>query len=252
MEGENPLQKGSPLPRRRTAIMLLIVTATEREMHSALASFGAPPSPPQGAAGFWRAAGRDLALLVTGVGMVNAALALGGTLAGGAIDGVVNVGVAGSYDIGTLGLGSTAVAGREIWPEYGLERAAVADARALGFPLWGERDAADAVWQGLDLTPDADAARMGLTPDAGWPRCVSLSVSAATTSRERTRELRAACGAELENMEGFALAYGAFRAGLPFLELRAVSNRVGSRAAADWDLRGAFAALEGAMARLLG
>ncbi len=44
-------------------------------------------------------------------------------------------------------------------------------------------------------------------------------------------------------MEGFAAAYAAMQAGLPFLEVRTVSNMVGSRDSEDWDIKGALKAL---------
>ena len=49
--------------------------------------------------------------------------------------------------------------------------------------------------------------------------------------------------AELENMEGFAVAYACARAGVPCVEIRAVSNKVGPRAADEKDFPGALAAL---------
>jgi futalosine hydrolase len=51
-------------------------------------------------------------------------------------------------------------------------------------------------------------------------------------------------------MEGFALAYGCAVAGVPFVELRAVSNAVGARPPVAWDLPGALSALGQATHRL--
>ena len=45
-------------------------------------------------------------------------------------------------------------------------------------------------------------------------------------------------------MEGFGLAYPVMRQGLPFLEVRTISNVVGSREAEDWNLKGAFKQLK--------
>ncbi|MGE4291438.1 MAG: futalosine hydrolase [Desulfovibrio sp.] len=234
--------------------MLLFVTATEREMRSAFALQGALPPLRQGAVELWCAAGRQAALLVTGVGLVNAALALGAASGLPGLTGVVNLGVAGAFDIQALPLGTIALASREIWPEYGLERAEGpgADARALGFPLWGNRRDADALWDRIELEPDAAAHALGLRLNPAWPKADCLSVSTVTTTGHRAAALRRNYRADLENMEGFALAYGCGRAGLPFLELRTVSNRVGSRAAEDWALDRALEALGKAAAGLLG
>ena len=51
---------------------------------------------------------------------------------------------------------------------------------------------------------------------------------------------------DIENMEGFALGFAAMGAGLPFLEIRTISNMVGSRQSGDWDLKGALGGLESA------
>ena len=54
-----------------------------------------------------------------------------------------------------------------------------------------------------------------------------------------------------EAMEGFAVATAAAHAGLPFAELRAVSNAVGPRDRAAWRIPDALAALERAAAALV-
>jgi len=53
-------------------------------------------------------------------------------------------------------------------------------------------------------------------------------------------------------MEGFALGLVAAKSGIPFLEIRSVSNAVGSRQKKDWDFPAAFRALKEAGHRLLG
>ena len=173
------------------------------------------------------------------MGLVNAALGLGALLADGAVDGVLNLGVAGSFDLDVLPLGSVCAATGEIWPEYGLETPHGPDAEGIGFPQ--ARLEGLTVWGGLPLDPDAGAQAMGLCLDPGMARGVSLSVGTVTGSAQRAEALRDRHGALMENMEGFALALGCAKRGVPFLEIRAISNLTGSRR--DWDLRGALAAL---------
>ena len=47
-------------------------------------------------------------------------------------------------------------------------------------------------------------------------------------------------------MEGYGVAVAAAQAGLPFAELRTISNPIGPRDRAAWRLREAFAALTAA------
>lgn len=185
---------------------------------------------------------KGLFALVTGIGPVNAGFRLGRALAAGTFTGVVNLGLAGSYDLARLPLGQGALVSTETWLDFGLATDTGIEPRGLGFAL-GETEAGP-VFERLALTPEAAAAAMGLALPAGLPQAASLTVSAASgTPAVAARRGRAHPDALLENMEGFALAWGCRLCGLPFLEVRAVSNRVGQRPPDGWDLRGGLATL---------
>lgn len=232
--------------------MLVLALATAKELCAALP--GAPSGLEPGATAPVALPGRRApaaVALVTGVGPVGAALRLGrllGALGPGAVAGVVNLGVAGSFDTAALPLGAVAVAARETWPEYGLRTRAGVDAAALGFPVG--RAPEGPIGPSLDLAPDAAARALGLALPAAWPRAAALTVAAASADAATADALRAAHGALLENMEGYALALACREAGLPFLEVRSVSNAVGTRRAGAWNLPGALAALGPALAAL--
>ncbi|WP_035251650.1 futalosine hydrolase [Desulfocurvus vexinensis] len=231
--------------------MLVLALATATELCAALP--GAPPGLEPGDTAPVALPGRRALALVAGVGPVGAALRLGrllGALDPGAVAGVLNLGVAGSFDTAALPLGAVAVAGRETWPEFGLRTQAGVDAAALGFPVG--RTPAGPLGATLALEPDAAARAMGLALPAPWPRVHALTVAAASADAATASALRAAHGAQLESMEGYALALACLEAGLPFLEVRTVSNAVGTRRADRWDLPGALAALPGALAALCG
>ncbi|WP_432147450.1 futalosine hydrolase [Streptomyces sp. bgisy029] len=71
-----------------------------------------------------------------------------------------------------------------------------------------------------------------------------LTVSTVTGTADRTAALLAAHPDALaEAMEGFGVAEAAERAGVPVLELRAISNTVGPRDRAAWRIGDALAAL---------
>ncbi|MGW3332337.1 futalosine hydrolase [Streptomyces rubiginosohelvolus] len=77
-----------------------------------------------------------------------------------------------------------------------------------------------------------------------------LSVSTVTGSAERAGALLAAHpGALAEAMEGFGVAEAAARAGVPVLEVRAVSNAVGPRDRDAWRIGDALAALTDAFGK---
>lgn len=74
-----------------------------------------------------------------------------------------------------------------------------------------------------------------------------LTLSTVTGSAETAAELAARVpGAAAEAMEGFGVAAAARRAGLPALELRAISNPVGPRDRSAWRIKDALQSLEAA------
>lgn len=236
-------------PKKEVISVLLLCAATAAEMLAAV---------PAGALSYSEA---DFPLLkpiafrlgkeggvacVTGVGPVNAALGMGIVLAqcaaaGQQLRAVINVGLAGSFDLGRWPLGSLHVVREEIWPEYGLHDGRQVVAQAFGFPQWsdGRREVRDR----LTL---AGPAELGLALRGGGAALIgeagvrSLTVAGVSASVLRVQHLRQLYGAALENMEGFAVAYAAARAGLPCLEVRSVSNKVGPRTAEEKDFPGAL------------
>lgn len=80
--------------------------------------------------------------------------------------------------------------------------------------------------------------------------CRSLTVAGVSASFVRARDLWNRYHAELENMEGFAVAYACARAGLPCVEIRSVSNKVGPRTKEEKDFPGALQALDAVLPSL--
>ncbi len=232
----------------------MVIAATARELSAALGVQADPlQGQQQGAVVPLSAHGRAVLACVSGLGVINASLALGAALARGDVDGVLCLGVAGSFDLCAHPLGAVRLVDREVWPEYGLLATGwcSADATALGFAL-GQApgpNGGTTLWDSVAWETEAALDRLGLCLGP-WATAKSLTVSGVTADPERAGLLRARHQAGLENMEGFALAYGCAVAGVPFVELRAVSNAVGARPPESWDLPGALKALGQATQRL--
>jgi futalosine hydrolase len=142
---------------------------------------------------------------------------------------VVNLGLAGSFDVVRAPLGSCILATEEIWPEYGLCGAGGMDAPGLGFAQW-EKDGVRVV----DRLPlGADMADLGLSRSADAVPGIFLTVAGVSADARRADMLAQRYQALGENMEGFAVALACARRGIPCVELRIVSNKVGSRAQKD-------------------
>lgn len=228
--------------------MLVLAFATHHELTAALP--GTPGGQAPGDTLRVSPGGREALALVTGVGPVGAALRLGKLLGGRTVSGVVNLGVAGSYDPVALPIGTPVVADLEIWPEYGLRTVEGVDAGGFKFPL--ARTSHGPVRDRVRLSPDDDADALGLTLDPAWPHAAALTVAGVTADAHGAQTMRERYAPGLENMEGFALALACLEAGIPFLEVRTVSNTVGSRDGRQWDLPGALDTLPGVVDVLFG
>ncbi len=190
--------------------------------------------------------GCRVGFLVCGVGPLNAALGLQRILlTDSGIELVINVGIAGSYDLEKDPLGTVCRAKAEIWPEYGIRTGdAHVDVHALGFPLLGR--GRSALWNRMELDAEELSSFkdiLHLETDASWNEAVALTVSGASGSVALAQRLAQGYRADMENMEGFALAYVCRMHKVPFVEIRSISNLAGSRNASDWNLEAAFTSL---------
>ena len=176
-------------------------------------------------------------VVVSGVGPAAAAAATATALASGPRPaGVVSAGIAGSY--AGLPAGSVVLADRMVAADLGVAAPqAFLDLATLGFGVSSYTP---------DATATAEAARR-----CGAVTGTVLTLSAATGTADRARELQARHDPVAEAMEGTGVSTAAAAAGLPVLELRTISNPVGDRDLSRWDLPTAFAALTAASAAAL-
>ena len=250
---------------------LLLVCATAYEMRAAVALLPGGPqcdlSPFEQGAPFVRSMenpllalprlrlpGGVLTLLVCGVGPVVSVLSMALAVERerpGAFWGVLNMGIAGSYDLNAAPVGSVVLVDREYFPEYGVwpEYDESIDAmpenvgqpQALGFAQ-GILPAGP-VFSRLDLNAHNTLGKMGLNGHTPLRTGGSATLSGVSGTKRRADRVQALTGALIENMEGFALALGAAALSLPFVEVRSVSNRAGCRPPHTWNIDAAAQAL---------
>ncbi|WP_422772945.1 futalosine hydrolase [Plantactinospora sp. WMMC1484] len=154
--------------------------------------------------------------------------------AGRSYRGVLSVGIGGGFP-GRVAVGGTVVATRSIAADLGAESPG-------GFlPL-------DELGFGVTALP-ADPALLDVLR-AGLPQAVTgavLTLSTVTgTAATSTGLLARHPDAVAEAMEGYGVATAAADAGLPFAELRTISNPIGPRDRSAWQIGAAFAALTAA------
>lgn len=194
-----------------------------------------------------RLGGAAVALLAAGLGKANVALALGAVTERVAAGLILSVGVGGAFPGSGLEPGDLAVASEEVYADEGAETAeGWQGLDAVGIPLWEAADGG-VYLNRLPVDP-AETAGLAAAARAAGRAAVGpfVTVSTVTGSAARAAWLRERFGAVCETMEGAAAAHAALARGVPFAEVRGISNAVGPRDRASWRLAEAAAAAQGA------
>lgn len=193
-------------------------------------------------AGKWKTV--SVGVLVTGPGMVNAAQAHTAAMEGLCPGLVIHTGCAGIFPSSGGDVGDLALAENDIDIHTGIEKDGNLIPDPLPFPLL-ETDSGP-VTRAYPMNPDdVNRARRILEQalDTHHIRIFQgsfITASTITASDQRAQTLQKAFSPVMESMEGSAAAHVALHYGVPFLEIRAASNRVGLRDKDQWNLFLAF------------
>lgn len=179
-----------------------------------------------------------LDLVTTGIGKANAAAGVGIALSSRTYGAVINLGIAGALPVAMpLGLGASIAATRSIYADEGLAlpNGSFVGCSDMGFPLgpfddWGVRACPGL----LDL----------LAPLVDITAPVA-TVSTCSGTDALSRMVIDRTWAVAEAMEGAAVGQVAARLGVPFLEMRVISNTTGDRERQAWAIGGALRKLAG-------
>ena len=179
-------------------------------------------------------------LLITGVGAVNAAIALTRFLERQGALAVVVCGIGGAYPGSGLQVGSSvAWASSECYGDLGAASpTGFLDMAALGFPVIGGPE------------PAYNTLPIPLRP-RGMAGVPFVTVNTCTGDDVSARALAARTGGAVESMEGAAIAHVARVYGIPAGEVRGISNPVGTRDRSAWRVREAALAAQQELLRAL-
>jgi futalosine hydrolase len=178
--------------------------------------------------------GEKVLVEAVGVGPAAAAAGTARLLAGRDCRAVLSVGIAGGFP-GRAAVGSLVVATRSIAADLGAESPG-------GFLPIEELGFGSSV---AEADPQLVKALRAALPEA-VPGDVLTLATVTGTAGTADRLAARFPAAVAEAMEGHGVAVAAAGAGVPFAELRAISNPVGPRDRAAWRLGEAFAALRAA------
>lgn len=208
---------------------VLVVTAVEAEREALLRDIDS-------------ATAKQLEVIVAGVGPVSAAVGAATALARRPdVTLVISAGIAGGF-ASRIAVGEIAVADRITFADLG----ARTDAGFLTLGEMGLRQ--DSSYAVTDLRVRERLAASSLRVVHG-----EVLTLACMTGIDADAEQLASRHphAIAEAMEGFGVAAAADNAGVPFAEIRAISNRIGTRDPSTWNMQGAFDALRQAFAALM-
>jgi futalosine hydrolase len=142
---------------------------------------------------------------------------------------VISAGIAGGF-AGRAAIGDVVVASESLFADLG----AATDEGFLSM--------ADLGFSGGSALPSAAAAELARRLGAGCAPVLTLATMTGTDAGAAT--LAAAHPtAVAEAMEGYGVAWAASEVGVPWAEVRAISNLIGRRDRSTWNIPAAFAAL---------
>lgn len=183
---------------------ILVVAATEAEI---LPFLGLSPQQRQG-----------IDTLVTGVGMVATALAIGQRLASTRYDLLLNVGIAGSFDK-LIALGEVVCVVQDTFSELGVEDGdQFINSELLGL---------------AQCTFISDQMHTMLH---GLRKCRAITVNTVHGNEHTINEVVNRLNPDTESMEGAAVFQAGHHFGVPVIQVRAISNYVERRNKANWQL----------------
>lgn len=173
---------------------------------------------------------RQFHILITGVGAVSATYHLAQTLQQHKPSLVLQAGIAGSFDE-NIPLGQAVAVEKDRFADIGvMENAQWND--AFDMKLADPNDPPFS--SGWLVNPFEQLLTCGL------PRVNAITISEVTTHPQKITLLRNKYQPAIESMEGAALHYVCLLQGIPFLQLRTISNYVGERDKSRWQIKTAI------------
>ncbi|MCB2228465.1 MAG: futalosine hydrolase [Desulfarculaceae bacterium] len=191
-----------------------------------------------------RLAGREVLLVLSGMGQVNAAQATTAALeARPEVQAVINLGCAGAYAPSGLARGQAALATEAVFADLGVAKdGRLHELSVVGIPLYGARGKND-VYNRVPCDPGL--AGLILAANPGLAQGAFATVERISGDPATAEAIAGRWDVALEEMEGAAVGLVALHYGKPFAALRGVSNLAGDR---DLDVAaGAGAAMRALM-----
>lgn len=150
---------------------------------------------------------------------------------------ILNFGIGGAFSSSGLNVGDIAVAQKEVYADEGvLLKDGLHTLELTGIPLLKIRGRR----YFNEFPADKRMSRLALKASGRVGNCrtgIFLTVSACTGTQKKAEELIGKFSPVCENMEGAAIAHICRIYGIPFVEIRGISNMVEDRDKGKWDVK---------------
>jgi futalosine hydrolase len=225
--------------QKKSNMRILVVAATEEEVSSLISEFGISISEFFGRAKAKKKGNEtelfnttseiehpkfEISLLITGVGMVATAFALGKHLSSNKYDLVLNLGIAGSFDR-NIALGDVIEITEDTFAELGAED----DADFLPIDKIGFGEAT--FYPSKKLTD-----LYNLFNTFNLKQAAAITVNTVHGNEASIKKITDRLNPQVESMEGAAFFYVCKQMDVPCLQIRAVSNYVEKRNRESWNI----------------
>lgn len=243
--------------------MIALLCSVPAEADRLLANISSVESISLGSKTFFRGrlSGREIALCTGGMGKTNAAHAATLMIMQYAPRALIIFGIGGAYPGSGAGIGDIALASEEIYADEGVligDGFRPADFIGISLAKIGMLELHNHIPASSDLlgmlrdllAPSYSVDKVhGYGPSVMTGRFVT--VSTATGTDQRAAEIEEMYHPLCENMEGAAAAHVATMHGVPWAEIRSISNIVEDRDTSKWDIPRAAAAVQDAVMRIV-
>ncbi len=184
---------------------------------------------------------------VTGIGATATAYHTAKQLQGAAYDLVINTGIAGSFSE-HLPVGSVALIAKEYFGDFGIQTQA-------GFSGLFDEQLLHAdtfpYTNGALVCPFIKSNPLLQTMAEPLPQATGITVQTVSGQASRIAELQERFSPDMETMEGAAFFYVCLYEKIPFMALRAVSNKVAPRDKNQWNIALALTNLKAVLKQML-
>lgn len=203
---------------------ILVVAATVAEVRGLKSEVGSRKSEGEMEAHDLEFRTLDFELLITGVGMVATALALGRHLSSNQYDLAINLGIAGSFD-SSVALGDVLEITEDTFAELGAED----DKEFLSLEKLG--------YGNCTFYPSTKLSNLyNLFNTFNLKTAKAITVNTVHGNEASIKKVTERLNPQLESMEGAAFFYACREMGVPCLQIRAVSNYIEKRNRNSWKI----------------